>query len=56
LEDGSAVEADIYLWQDSLRSQLHGKWDPEGFRELHLESYTQMCREFAAELAYSGKR
>jgi hypothetical protein len=52
LEDGSTVEADvyIYIWQDRLRPLLHGSWDEEEFRQQHLARYSKMCAEFAAQL------
>ena len=47
---GTTAEASVYIWQDSLRPLLYGKWDPEVFRETHLESYVEMCEKFAEEL------
>ncbi|KAL6775751.1 hypothetical protein ACKKBG_A18350 [Auxenochlorella protothecoides x Auxenochlorella symbiontica] len=40
-----------YVWHPSLESQLERRsWSPEAFREQHLQAYTKMCIEFAAEL------
>ena len=47
---GTTAEASVYIWQDSLRPLLYGDWDPEAFRETHLESYVDMCETFAEEL------
>lgn len=50
LEDGSQVEADVYIWQDRLRPLLYSSWDEEAFRQQHLPSYARMCAKFAAQL------
>ena len=41
----------VYIWQDRLRSQLYGSWDPDEFVAQHLERYTAMCERFAADVA-----
>ena len=41
----------MYIWQDRLRSQLYGSWDPDEFVAQHLERYTAMCERFAADVA-----
>lgn len=43
------VETFVYIWQKSLMHLLLPKgWDPDVFIQQHLESYTIMCQEFAA--------
>lgn len=52
LEDGSQVDAIVYLWQDALRPLLHPPdWDAEEFREKQLARYCVMVGEFAADVA-----
>lgn len=32
---------------------LHGEWDYEEFRQVHLESYVVMCEEFAEDVKHN---
>lgn len=52
VEDNAAPSnASVYVWQDSLRSLLlESPWDPEAFREKHLQPYVGMCEQFSEEL------
>lgn len=43
------IEADIYVWKDSLRNMLYGSWDYEEFRHQHLKEYMVMCEGFGAD-------
>eukprot|EP00887_Chlorella_sp_A99_P001493 scaffold8.g1493.t1 len=52
LEDGSSVDAIVYVWQDSLRPLLYPPdWSPEEFRTQHLGAYVEMVKRFAADVA-----
>lgn len=46
LQDGSHVDAAIYVWQDKYRDLLQGEWDYEHFRREHLASFLSMTEEF----------
>ncbi|DBB07818.1 TPA: hypothetical protein ACH3X3_009227 [Trebouxia sp. C0006] len=48
-DTGKEVPADIYVWKDSLRSELYGTWDYDEFRRLHLKEYMVMCEGFGAD-------
>ncbi|EIE26750.1 AIG2-like protein [Coccomyxa subellipsoidea C-169] len=50
LADGSQVDASVYVWQDSARHLLYGKWDYQEWRRKHLENYVKMCTIFKEEL------
>lgn len=55
LAAGSCIDTSIYIWRHSLRHLLHGEWDPEGFETRYLDSYLDMCREFAREVREEQK-
>eukprot|EP00884_Botryococcus_braunii_P019674 jgi/Botrbrau1/6390/Bobra.49_1s0008.1 len=44
LEDGTPVEADVYLWHDDGRHLLSGTWDYQAWRNAHLQEYVEMCK------------
>jgi hypothetical protein len=46
----AVVPCSVYVWRHDLEPLLYGDWDPQGFREKHLDSYVQMCARFAADL------
>ena len=49
--NAAPIHASVYVWQDSLKPLLlESPWDPEAFREKHLEAYVGMCERFSEEL------
>ncbi|BDA40600.1 AIG2-like protein D [Coccomyxa sp. Obi] len=50
LDDGTQVEASVYVWQDSARHLLYGSWDYQEWRSKHLADYVKMCASFQEEL------
>ena len=53
----TTVPASVYIWQDSLKHLLYGEWDPDHFRDTHLDAYVDMCHRFAEEVRHQqGQR
>ncbi|KIY99608.1 AIG2-like protein [Monoraphidium neglectum] len=49
-DDGTTVDADVYIWRDTYRDQLLPEgWDYEQFLGRDLESYLEMTTEFMKE-------
>jgi hypothetical protein len=55
MQDGSSVEAEVYVWVPELRHLLHGEWDYQGFRNgAHFQSYLEMSQKFLEEYEETG--
>ncbi|GBF88869.1 hypothetical protein Rsub_01368 [Raphidocelis subcapitata] len=39
LDDGTRVDADVYVWKDQYRHLLGGDWSYEGWREDHFAAW-----------------
>lgn len=54
LEDGSEVEADVYIWKNEFRPQLQlglPDWDYSEFRQAHMGDYLRMTADFMDQFA-----
>ncbi|GIL67020.1 hypothetical protein Vafri_20410 [Volvox africanus] len=50
LEDGSEIQADVYVWKDQYRHLLlDEEWSFEQFMREHHDDYLDMTRKFAEE-------
>ncbi|XP_051119265.1 AIG2-like protein D [Andrographis paniculata] len=51
LKDGSEkVQAHAYIWMNKDDPDLHGEWDFEQWKVLHMEGFLKMTTEFREEL------
>ena len=50
------MSAYTYVWHHSKAHLLHGEWDLEEFRKVHLSLYLKMSSAFAEDYAaaYEG--
>jgi hypothetical protein len=55
MQDGSSVEAEVYVWVPELRYLLYGEWDYEEFRNgPRFQPYLEMSRKFLEEYEATG--
>jgi hypothetical protein len=48
MQDGSSVEAEVYVWVPELRYLLYGEWDYEEFRNgPRFQPYLESTRQQA---------
>jgi len=54
-QDGSTTSAYTYVWHHSQAHLLHGVWDLDEFRTMHLKPYLSMSSAFAEEYAAASE-
>lgn len=51
LRDGlEKLQTDVYIWSNKNDPDLHGEWDFEQWKVLHMEGFLKMTKEFKEEL------
>lgn len=56
MQDGTDTAAEVYVWVPEKQHLLHGEWDHQEFREMHLPPYLQMSAEFLEEYERTAGR